>query len=247
MSSTSSAAVSAGRGTVAVGPRRPVWMARLGLAQPRRQPGTMLDGRKTNAAVQPSNARPGGAEIGATVAIPWHQPVADESSAEWLTLSEAAERLVISVDAVRRRMRRGDFQRRQVRTRHGLTWQVCLSPRDPGATLVPTVAIEPTVEALLSYLRDRDQQRDAEVAQLREDLARARADLVDQAMQLTSASEQLRALLAPIAAAAKIPALTVAERQELAILRAEHELHAQRWDQPQRDEPQRSWWRRLLG
>ena len=69
-----------------------------------------------------------------------------------------------------------------------------------GTTLVPTVEVEPTVQALLAYLRERDQQRDSEVAQLREDLARARADLVDHAGQLAEAREQLRALVDAVAA-----------------------------------------------
>lgn len=104
---------------------------------------------------------------------------------------------------MRRRMRRGDHPKRQIRTRHGLTWQVRLdgAPADPGTslapTVVPTVEVEPTVQALLTYLRERDQQRDTEVAQLREDLARARADPVDHAGQLAEAREQLRALSGP--------------------------------------------------
>jgi hypothetical protein len=61
----------------------------------------------------------------------------------------------------------------------------------------PTIEVEPTVQALLTYLRERDQQRDSEVAQLREDLARSRTDLVDHAAQLAEASEQLRAPSAP--------------------------------------------------
>src|SRR5689334_13165732 len=77
----------------------------------------------------------------------------------WLTLAEASTQLGISMDAARRRMRRGEFQRRQIRTRHGITWQVRLESPDPGTslapTLVPTVAIEPTVQALLEYLRER--------------------------------------------------------------------------------------------
>src|SRR5438445_13762582 len=109
--------------------------------------------------------------------------VTDSPADGWLTLAEASGQLGISLDAARRRMRRGEFQRRQIRTRHGITWQVRLEPPDPGATLattvVPSVEIEPMVQALLAYLRERDQQRDAEVAQLREELARARADLDD--------------------------------------------------------------------
>jgi hypothetical protein len=67
-------------------------------------------------------------------------------------------------------MRRGEYPRRQVRTRHGMTWQVRLEPIDPGTSLAPTVApvvdVEPTVQALLAYLRERDQQR-AQVVEVR--------------------------------------------------------------------------------
>src|SRR2546430_1477912 len=97
--------------------------------------------------------------------------VTDSPADGWLTLAEASGQLGISLDAARRRMRRGEFQRRQVRTRHGITWQVRLEPPDPGAslatTVVPTVTIEPTVRALLAYLRERDEQRDREVADVR--------------------------------------------------------------------------------
>jgi len=64
---------------------------------------------------------------------------------------------------------------------------------------VPVVeaSVEPTVSALLAYLRERDRQRDAEVAELRADLAQARADQVSQAEQLAQAQERLRALEAP--------------------------------------------------
>jgi hypothetical protein len=62
----------------------------------------------------------------------------------------------------------------------GLTWQIRLEPLDDSATLAPTVApvvnVEPTVQALLGYLRERDLQRDAEVATLRAELAEAYAD-----------------------------------------------------------------------
>jgi hypothetical protein len=47
---------------------------------------------------------------------------------------------------------------------------VRLEPIDPGATLAPTVApvaeVEPTVQARLAYLRERDQQR-AQVVEVR--------------------------------------------------------------------------------
>jgi len=192
------------------------------------------------------------ADSGETLVPGSHQGARDTSADGWITLAEAAQQLGISLDAARRRMRRGDFPRRQARTRHGVTWQVRLTPADdadPGAslasTLVPTVALEPSVEALLAYLRERDRARDAEVAQLREDLARARADLVEQAAQLALTQEQLRALHSPTEPA---PAsLTESERQELEVLRAEHEVRLRQWERQPAPSKRPPWWRRWLG
>ena len=98
-------------------------------------------------------------------------------------------------------MRRGTYPRRQVRTRHGLSWQVRLEPYETGATLAPTVApvvdVQPTVQALLAYPRERDRERDREVAELRAELAQARADQIDYAARLAEAREQLALAASP--------------------------------------------------
>ena len=44
----------------------------------------------------------------------------------WYTIAEAAPILGVSVDTVRRRVKRGQLEARQVRTQHGPTWEVCL-------------------------------------------------------------------------------------------------------------------------
>jgi hypothetical protein len=44
----------------------------------------------------------------------------------WYTLMEAAPVLGVSVDTVRRRLKRGELESRQVHTQHGPTWEVCL-------------------------------------------------------------------------------------------------------------------------
>jgi excisionase family DNA binding protein len=44
----------------------------------------------------------------------------------WYTLAEAAPVLGVSVDTVRRRLKRGELESRQVHTQHGPTWEVCL-------------------------------------------------------------------------------------------------------------------------
>jgi excisionase family DNA binding protein len=45
----------------------------------------------------------------------------------WYTLAEAAPVLGVSVDTVRRRLKRGEIEARQVHTQHGPTWEVCLA------------------------------------------------------------------------------------------------------------------------
>jgi hypothetical protein len=44
----------------------------------------------------------------------------------WYTLAEAAPVLGVSVDTVRRRLKRGQIEGRQVHTQHGPTWEVSL-------------------------------------------------------------------------------------------------------------------------
>jgi excisionase family DNA binding protein len=44
----------------------------------------------------------------------------------WYTIAEAAPVLGVSVDTVRRRLKRGELEARQVHTQHGPTWEVCL-------------------------------------------------------------------------------------------------------------------------
>ena len=43
----------------------------------------------------------------------------------WYTLAEAAPVLGVSVDTVRRRLKWGQIEGRQVQTQHGPTWEVC--------------------------------------------------------------------------------------------------------------------------
>lgn len=58
----------------------------------------------------------------------------------WLTLTETATALGLSVDTVRRRVKRGELEARMVPTPHGAAWRV-RPPSAPtlGATVVPTV------------------------------------------------------------------------------------------------------------
>src|SRR5579864_3054988 len=114
---------------------------------------------------------------------------------------------------MRRRVRRGEYQRRQVRTRHGPAWQVRLNPGAQGEptvaptdepTVAPMVNGAATVSELVAYLRERDQVRDQELERVRSDaqakadaaaLWMARAELL--ATQLQQAQERILALEAP--------------------------------------------------
>ena len=51
---------------------------------------------------------------------------ADEQGGTWVTVAEAAPMLGVSIDTVRRRLKRGELQARLVHTQHGPTWEVCL-------------------------------------------------------------------------------------------------------------------------
>ena len=44
----------------------------------------------------------------------------------WYTITEAAPIIGVSTDTVRRRVKRGQLESRQVRTQHGPTWEICI-------------------------------------------------------------------------------------------------------------------------
>jgi excisionase family DNA binding protein len=121
------------------------------------------------------------------------QPGADSPAvAALLTLGEAAHHLGLSVDTVRRRVKDGSLTAHKVGTRHGPAWGVQLDGARP--TVRPADAPQPShdaagLRALLEllavanerltalaeqagYLRARLEAAEAEVAALREQLAR---------------------------------------------------------------------------
>ncbi len=116
----------------------------------------------------------------------------------WYTLAEAAPILGVSVDTVRRRLKRGEFEARQVRTQHGPTWEVCLgslqgasAPAAEGAAQGAHGADEDRSQALatwaasllvpiaaeLSEARKTIERQAGEVADLREERGRLTAEL----------------------------------------------------------------------
>ena len=122
----------------------------------------------------------------------------------WVTLAEAATLLGLSVDTVRRRVKRGELEAQMVPTERGAAYRVRL-PSAPGPA--PSVGSpEPTVGSVPR--QDANGAEAAELAALVRDLQadllrrteaaavwQTRADLL--AMQLEQARAELRALQAP--------------------------------------------------
>jgi excisionase family DNA binding protein len=121
-----------------------------------------------------------------------------QEGAEGLTLAEAAARLGVSVDTVRRRIKRGELGARQVQTKFGPMWEVLLgaapeglpppgngvhgsAPRGssnlPGAAPAPALGVTELValverqQQTIMELSGRVGFYQAQVEQLREQLA----------------------------------------------------------------------------
>jgi hypothetical protein len=71
-------------------------------------------------------------------------PWGPESLDEWVTIAEAAKRLGLSPDRVRRRLKAGEFEARRVDSRYGPTWEIRLCGLPPGDSsshgVIPTAA-----------------------------------------------------------------------------------------------------------
>jgi excisionase family DNA binding protein len=103
-----------------------------------------------------------------------------------LTLAQAAEVLGVSVDTIRRRVRRGELQARQVPTQHGPAWRVSLGT-GPTVGSPPTHAPLGDLVAMLRELTERAERNAAAAA-----LWQGRAQVLE--AELAQAREQLRAL-----------------------------------------------------
>ena len=164
---------------------------------------------------------------------------------EWMTIAEAAKRLGLSPDRVRRRLKAGEFHARQVASRYGPTWEIHLgdlTQRDSAApgvapTAAPRVAAAPRVIPSLVEDEESDDEGPAAVELVR--LVRHQQDQLTQLAgqvgflqaQLQQAQETLRLLQAPPdgvepeAAETKTeePAQTVVMAEEMGRLKAELE------------------------
>jgi hypothetical protein len=135
----------------------------------------------------------------------------------WLPLTAAAGRLGVSVDTVRRRIKSGEIEGRQVRRPQGFRWQVRLgakghaAPRTPGADVdagpmqrtdvssrqAMDVHAAPMQQLNLDPLAQLVRDLKTELVQKAEAAAmwQARAELI--AAELSQARETIKALQAP--------------------------------------------------
>lgn len=107
---------------------------------------------------------------------------------ERLTIGEAAERLGISPDTVRRRLKRGELEGEQEQTAQGFIWRIVL-PKTPDEP--EPEAAEPQGSIELALLRERV----AGLERLTEELQSERDAWREQAASERDASAQLRVLL----------------------------------------------------
>jgi len=116
---------------------------------------------------------------------------AETQQGRWFTIAEAAPLLGVSVDTVRRRLKRGEIEARQVHTQHGPTWEVCLGTvqgvpaGEPGQDAQGATEGPAMLEALRLIGRLQEENRD-----LAGQLGYVRA-------QLAAAEDRVRALEAP--------------------------------------------------
>jgi hypothetical protein len=136
----------------------------------------------------------------------------------WYTLAEAAPILGVSVDTVRRRVKRGQVEARQVHTQHGPTWEVFLgsAPTDAQADAYAgadypaqghaegaedrsqvmatwAASLLAPIAAELGEARQTIERQAGVVADLRETLGRQGAELERAASTVVALNDQLEA------------------------------------------------------
>ena len=156
----------------------------------------------------------------------------------WYTLAEAAPILGVSVDTVRRRVKRGQLEARQVHTQHGPTWEVFIGSRPPDAQADAYAPAEGAAQgaegvedrsqamatwaasllvpiaAELGEARQTIERQAGEVADLREQRGRMAAELERAASGLVAADGELAGRQARI----RLLTLTVAVLTILAVV-----------------------------
>ena len=121
----------------------------------------------------------------------------DTGAVDVVTLREAADRLDVSVDTVRRMLKRGEVSGEQRKTKQGMTWFVTVPASSaPSAAPLPLAAAE---REELVVLRERAanlerlvaaSQREAQSARSERDTWKERAEAADEAQR------ELRVILA---------------------------------------------------
>ena len=108
----------------------------------------------------------------------------------WATLAKAATLLGVSVYTVRRRMKRGELQAKQVLTKHGLAWHVRLSDL-PGVAPMGAEELRQDAQgpAMVELIRV--------VERLQEENRNLAGQLGYYQAKLQQAEETIRALAAP--------------------------------------------------
>jgi len=115
---------------------------------------------------------------------------------EWLALRAAAARLGISEKTLRRRVKAGHTEGRQVGTQHGPAWQVWVPMTTPQATLDGQGTHVDQGPGLLELVRLVDRlQTDVRERSEAATVWQARAEML--AHQLAASEDRLRALEAP--------------------------------------------------
>ncbi len=134
-----------------------------------------------------------------------------DQQGEWLTLQVASQRLGVSIQTLRRKVKKGNIPSRQVETIHGMTYEVCVAPDYPTLERVGWETRPKTEEsgslellALLHKLQDENRELHQEVVAKSEACAmwQARAEMVSAQLtatqvQLGEAQQIIKALEAP--------------------------------------------------
>jgi excisionase family DNA binding protein len=160
----------------------------------------------------------------------------------WYTLAEAAPVLGVSVDTVRRRLKRGELESRQVHTQHGPTWEVRLgvvSTEHNAAAKGAANGAQGVAEGGAGVV---------ELVVLVDRLQRENRDLAGQVgfltAQLAAAQEQITALQAPQDAPERSQGANLASETPEPV----PEPRPDPFPEPLPPTPNGSpWWRRWLG
>jgi hypothetical protein len=169
---------------------------------------------------------------------------------QWVTIAEAARRLELSADRVRRRLKAGEFEARQVATRYGPTWEIRLrslrheDSSSPGVAPTAAPRVATTHRVVPSLAVDEATEDDGAAAVELVRLVRHQQDQLTQLAgqvgflqaQLQQAHETIKLLEAPrdevadirAPAVAEEPAQTVVMAEELGRLKADLEQAQQR-------------------